>query len=272
MGAVLKIGAANNVSLKFNQDVIIEIPTDLPDGTVVQVIRSEDSDAWTTLTTVIVKDGKITFTTNRFSYFAVYAPRIAGLVGTKYHFAAPKAAARIAFNDISGHWAEAYIARLRDLGIVSGKSATRFAPNDFITRAELTKMAVNAFKIATPAKVTKRPFADVAITAWYAPYVQAAKDRGIVQGLANNNLLPNTLITRVEALRILLEAAGKKGLEDTGAFTFMDVPVGSWFAKYVGFAKDHGIVGGYANGTFGPGKSITRAEVAKIVTKLLDLK
>ena len=44
-----------------------------------------------------------------------------------------------------------------------------------------------------------------------------------------------------------------------------------WYAKYVAYAKDFDVVGGYPDGTFGPGNFITRAEVAKIVMKILEM-
>lgn len=41
------------------------------------------------------------------------------------------------FSDTAGHWAEAYIERVRAAGIMNGKTERLFAPNDMVTRAEL---------------------------------------------------------------------------------------------------------------------------------------
>jgi len=267
VGAVLKIGAADNIQLNFNHDVTVQIPTSLPDGTVV-VIQSEDGNTWTTLpNTATVLNGMITFTTSHFSYFAVYAPGTAGLVGEQYHFAA----GQISFMDVRNHWSKKYVEKIAQLGIVSGKTKTRFAPDDQVTRAELVKMAVNAFKIAVPAKVTKRPFADVSITAWYAPYMQAAKDAGILTGAANTRISPDVALTRGETLKILLTAAKVKLTAVTTA-VFKDVPASSAFAKYVAYAKDHAIVSGYANGLFKPLGRVTRAEAVKMLYVTMGLK
>ncbi len=46
------------------------------------------------------------------------------------------------FTDISGHWAEGYIKYLQNTGIVAGKSATTFAPDETVTTAEAMKMAL----------------------------------------------------------------------------------------------------------------------------------
>ena len=166
---------------------------------------------------------------------------------------------------------------------MSGKAAGVFAPNDAITRAELTKIAVKAFGIPVSSVATYKPFDDVDTTSWYAPYIIAAKDAGIVQGYENNVFSPNGLVNRAEALKILLGAAKLSGIDENYATNyaskegysfvgFPDVLIGEWFAKYVAYAKDNSIVGGYADGTFGPGNSITRAEVAKIIVKILDMK
>ena len=114
-------------------------------------------------------------------------------------------------------------------------------------------------------------FTDVELTAWYAPYILAAKTNNIIDGYEDGGFSPNGLINRAEALKILLVAAGFDVAEKIEA-VFPDVPVSAWFAKYVTYAYNNGIVGGYANGKFGPGNNITRAEVAKIVTKILDMK
>ena len=110
----------------------------------------------------------------------------------------------------------------------------------------------------------------------------SAKESGIVKGYDGSIFSPNGFVNRAEALKILIEAAGFTGVDsnfqanyaskDGWYYVFFpDVPMGEWFAKYVAYAKDYGIVGGYSNGTFQPGNSITRAEVAKIVMNILDI-
>ncbi|MBN2087467.1 S-layer homology domain-containing protein [Candidatus Peregrinibacteria bacterium] len=174
------------------------------------------------------------------------------------------------FDDIAGHWAEAYIKQIYELGIVSGKSEGVFAPNDEITRAELTKIATKAFGISIDPIATYSPFADVSTSSWYAPYIIAAKEKGIIKGYENNVFSPNGKVNRAEALKILLLSAGLGS--DDSIPNFPDVDENAWFARYVGYAQTYDIVAGYPDGTFGPGKRITRAEVAKIVVKILGMK
>jgi hypothetical protein len=273
VAVVVKVGA--NTPLTFDNPVTINIPVDLPDGTVIKVYTSNDGDTWTSEGTAVVQNGVAVYTTTHLTYFALQT--------TEEILAEVQAAEGVIFTDIVGHWAETYINAIADLGIVSGKTETTFAPNDAITRAELTKIAVKAFNYSVDPVVNSTTFGDVSTSAWYAPYIVAARDAGIVQGYEDGTFSPNGLVNRAEALKILIEAAGFTGVtenydanyaskEDFTYVGFPDVLIGEWFAKYVAYAKDNSIIGGYADGTFGPGNSITRAEVAKIVSLILEMK
>lgn len=172
------------------------------------------------------------------------------------------------FIDIQGHWAENFIKELYAKGYINGKSETKFDPNGEITRAELTKIAINAFSYYSPT-VNEKPFRDVAADAWYAPYIKAAKEQGVVQGVGQD-FKPNEAISRAAALKILFEASGLPKLTNVQV-PFTDIPANAWFHIYVASAVGHDIVSGYANNTFRPGNSITRAEVSKIVSKIKEI-
>jgi hypothetical protein len=276
VAAIVKIGS-DKAQLNFSNKVTLQIPVDgLADGSKVAIYSSNLGHQWVYEGEGVVKNGVVTFETNHFTYFALSKKGGGG--------AAPANVASqfSQFVDIAGHWAEDYINQIADKGIVSGKGEGRFAPDDSITRAELTKIAVMAFNINVSESVETKPFADVGTGAWYASYVAAAKEAGIVAG-SGKNFKPDTPITRAEALKILIGAAGftdvdgnfeanyssKKGWKYVG---FKDVPMSSWYGKFVAYAKDFGIVGGYQDGLFHPGNSMTRAEVAKVVLKVLGLK
>lgn len=177
---------------------------------------------------------------------------------------------QIFFGDVRGHWAEDYINQLYRDHVVSGKSDGVFDPDGLITRAELTKIAILAFGHSVNTSVDHAPFGDVPANSWFAPYVEEAKTLGFVGGYESGGFGPNDFVNRAAALKILLGAAGLDATEITSDFS--DVPSNAWFAAYVGFAKAHDIVGGYADGRFGPSDPMTRAQVAKVVVKLLEYK
>ena len=272
---VIKIGSTNS-PISLSNPALLEIPTDLPDGTKVRILFSQDGNNWEDFGVAVVINGKFQVVTDHFSYFAVsesLADELgaAPLMDTFVKRAISSTEETITtFQDIAGHWAEDYIEQIANLGIVSGKTPTSFAPNDYITRAELTKIAINAFGFEL-SEENLESFIDVDINAWYAPYISTAKLAGIISGYGNGRFNPNWHINRAEALKILLEAADFE-IEEDVAVIFEDTIASAWYIKYVNFASKAGIVGGYPNGTFGPDNNITRAEVAKVVTKILELK
>ncbi len=172
--------------------------------------------------------------------------------------------------DIVGHWAQTYIEDLYEKKIVSGADVSHYNPDKPITRAEFTKIVVNMYSIPMKdAESLTSSFKDVKESEWYAAYVQAAYDKGIVSGYTNQTFNPNKPITRAEAMKIILSASGVTLSEPTEDSKFTDVKKKDWFAKYVEYAAANGIVTGYEDGTFGYNKPITRGEVAKIADLLL---
>jgi hypothetical protein len=174
------------------------------------------------------------------------------------------------FADVATHWAKNYVTDLYTQNIVSGKDLTSFKPDDSITRAEFIKIVIGAFgiELKDAEDISIMPFKDVKAGDWFLPYAEAAKEEGIVTGYADGTFKPDATITRAEAMKILLEAAGAdtEGAEES---TFKDVSQGAWYAKYVNYAAENDIVKGYADGTFGVNKNITRAETAKIVSLMM---
>ncbi len=51
---------------------------------------------------------------------------------------------------------------------------------------------------------------------------------------------------------------------------FSDVPNNTWYSESVGSLADKGIVSGYKDGTFGPGKNVSRAELAVMLDRTIE--
>lgn len=115
-------------------------------------------------------------------------------------------------------------------------------------------------------------FSDVTATT-ATPYeitaIQELKTYGIVGGYSDGTFKPNANINRAEFLKIILEAMAMP-IDLEGGNCFKDVKDG-WFAPYVCWAADSGIVGGYKDGTFKPEQNITFAEASKILATAFKL-
>ena len=118
---------------------------------------------------------------------------------------------------------------------------------------------------------------------WYAPYVKKAKDLNLIKGYAGNKFKPDQVINRAEAIKILFSAF-KFNLNNTHKSTsstassqsFIDLRNTDWFFDYANFAIKNGIMSGVQGASasvklFKPGKPITRAEIAKITIKAIEL-
>ena len=112
------------------------------------------------------------------------------------------------FTDVaSGAWYNNAVSTLTRAGILDGYEDGSFRPNASITRAEFTKIAVSFFKHAGGA--SSSPFNDVPDSAWYAEFVKAAAELGLIDGYEDGTFRPNAPITRAEACTIVNRTLGR---------------------------------------------------------------
>lgn len=105
------------------------------------------------------------------------------------------------------------------------------------------------------------PFKDVQPGAWYYGAVEYANTKGLFSGTAPDKFSPNDNITRGMFVKVLGSAAG---LDTTGytSSQFKDVPSNAYYAPYVAWAAEVGVVSGTSATTFSPDNSITREDMA----------
>lgn len=148
---------------------------------------------------------------------------------------------------------------------LSGYGDGLFGPTDNMTRAQTAQMFYNLLKDKdVPVTVT---FDDVPADAWYAESVGTLASLGIINGVADGYYAPDRAITRAEFTAIAMRFAQ---VDTSGADIFPDVNEDDWFYEMVVSAVNYGWVNGYADGTFRPNATITRAEVAAIVNRMLS--
>lgn len=98
--------------------------------------------------------------------------------------------------------------------------------------------------------------------------VYALSDIGIINGYVDGTFKPNEKIRRDEFAKIIVTAMENYDLTATASFT--DVPADQWAYRYIASAQKAGLINGYVNGTFGPERNISRAEVMTIVYRALN--
>ncbi len=165
------------------------------------------------------------------------------------------------FNDIDFHWAQTAIDALYCRGIIDDDNSS-FGVNSSVTRAEFLKMAIMNADIDTEKyDQFDVPFRDVDCDDWFYDYVATAYHLDIID--EDNVYSPNSTITRVEALTILVRLAGIE--TDKTATRFSDVDSDDWYAAMVRVATDYDVVEGYPDGEFKPERILSRAEAAMMV-------
>ena len=120
---------------------------------------------------------------------------------------------------VPGAWYASYVNYLSSYGVVMGNSKTAFRPNDDITRAELTAMAVRFFEVTeetttTTNKGTYNIFNDVSSSHWAAEYIESAAMQGWVQGYGNGSFKADAKITRAEAVTLINNLLGRSADEE----------------------------------------------------------
>ena len=113
---------------------------------------------------------------------------------------------KVSFTDIASvqSWAGRQIQVVAAKGAIEGRSNGIFAPQDSVTRAEFSKMLIRALNLEN--SMATESFADVNTSDWFAPYVAAAAEKGIIQGRSSTSFAPHAKITRAEMATMISRA------------------------------------------------------------------
>jgi len=109
------------------------------------------------------------------------------------------------------------ILMLNGLGIINGKSATEFAPNDYLTREEAATIIVRMVNKVFPMAATEMWFEydDInEVSEWASDSIQTISNLGFMNGVGNNNFAPKDNYTTEQAIATLVRVY--RGAEATG--------------------------------------------------------
>lgn len=114
----------------------------------------------------------------------------------------------------------------------------------------------------------QKQFADV-LGHWAAANIESLASKLIVQGVNDKEFAPNKPITRAEFTAILVRSLGF--VPGSPAQSFQDVASDAWYAGEVGVAASLGLVQGKEPGRFAPDASISRAEIAVMIARMMNI-
>ena len=114
------------------------------------------------------------------------------------------------YSDIEGGWYEKYINYVTEHGIMNGYPDGTFRPNDFVSRAELSKM-IATLDIDNDAIA---PFIDIE-GHWAEPSIDKIYGNGRIDGYEDGTFKPDQDMTRAEAAKIL-NSFYDRGVDEEG--------------------------------------------------------
>lgn len=107
-----------------------------------------------------------------------------------------------------------------------------------------------------------------------ATYLEAAyrlSDLDILSGYEDGTFRPYESVTRAQVAKMIVCVMDKEDVAKTRGYSsrFFDVPDGHWAVPYINYAAQNGILKGYADGSFGPEREVTYAELSAILLRML---
>ena len=242
-------------------------------GTTVTVTASPSKGYVVDVVKVVDKDGKDVVVTGKDGKYVFTMPASAVTVTGSFKAETPAPVA-LPFTDVkSGNWFYDAVKYAYEQGLMTGTSATTFAPNGTMNRAMIVTVLYRLEK--SPAVTGASKFTDVPAGQWYSDAVAWAAANKIVNGYDETTFGPMNAVTREQMAAILFRYEQVKGLEnvtleenlnrfpDQNKISAYAIPALQW-------AVGQKIINGNANGTLDPTGTATRAQVAQIFTNLLN--
>lgn len=112
-------------------------------------------------------------------------------------------------------------------------------------------------------------FEDVPADSWYADAVDFMTQSGYMNGISDSEFNPDGGMTRGMFVTVLGRMDGVYTANYTKAI-FPDVTMEQWYAPYVSWALEAGIVTGYSDLRFRPNEQINREQLAAMIKRYVD--
>lgn len=178
------------------------------------------------------------------------------------------------FTDIEGHWAKQDIEFIVSRGLFKGTSETTFSPDMVMTRGMFITV-LGRLADADVSSYSQSSFTDVKNDAYYMGYIEWAAKNGIDKGIGDGKFAPDQPITREQMAVIMQNYANVNGFTLTKLYsenTFADSELISTYAKdAVKLTQTAGIFTGKNGNLFDPQGTATRAEVAAVLRRFVEL-
>lgn len=153
------------------------------------------------------------------------------------------------------------VQELSALDVIGGYDDGTFGPDKLVTRAEITKMIVDALaeRSSAEASTESTKFADVSADHWAKGYINQGVANGFIAGMSDTEFDPDANVTYVQAQKMLVSAIGYE--------TYAQAQ-GGWPTGYKTYAASLDITKGISGIT--DSTELTRAQVAQMIDNAMD--
>ncbi|WP_088830548.1 S-layer homology domain-containing protein [Paenibacillus tyrfis] len=181
------------------------------------------------------------------------------------------------FDDVRTHWAKAEVNNIAARLDLAGTGNNTWSPDRSVNRSEFAAIVVSGLGLMRK-DAPQSTFHDVASSAWHYHAVTIANEFGIVLGYEDGSFRPEQQITREQGIAMIARAyrvidpqkAVSPSEQDAQLSSFGDAKnVSSWAKEAVAMMVAAGIVEGKDGQLLKPQDSMTRAETAALVQRLL---
>jgi len=171
------------------------------------------------------------------------------------------------FNDVSDtHYAFDAINSLVNKGILSGVGNDKFEPDREVKREEFAHMLCKAFNFASNAEVA---FEDVPEDAWYYDSIKACFGAGIVKGADESHFGVGLSLTRQDACVMIYRIIADKAQYSSSQYADR-AAVAEYAVEAVDALSAMQVINGMGNNCFEPTTTLTRAQAATIIYKVVE--
>ncbi len=171
------------------------------------------------------------------------------------------------FTDIDGHWAAGDILAMANRKWMVGVAKFQFGPETYLTRAQAAAILVRVLGLGLPSGAQPTVYADVAADHWAKESITIVSHHGLLRGTAQGQFAPDMPVTR-EQMAVILHRVLGYAPKNADPVPFADVHPASWANESIRVMQQHGILGGYGDGSFRPGQPVKRAEMAALLNRL----
>lgn len=144
--------------------------------------------------------------------------------------------------------------------ITTGVTATRFAPSQVLTRAQMVTFLWR--QEGSPTGYPDPAFTELSSAAYYADAVQWARHTSVTHGTSPGVCSPDKEVTRGQLVTLLWRRAG---FPSASRPRFSDVSPGDFFATAAGWARANRITNGTSPTEFSPRDPVTRGKAATML-------